>query len=219
MKASCAAWILALAHASVTAPFAPLAAQDRHSARLAGLNANLAGILPDPLTDPWRNPARWTKAATVYGLFRAAEEKEDFLESGATFPVTRGGAIAGRLVTGPGEDVGARAYVGSTSVGFGSGKASSGVRFDIVNDPDRVEAWGYAAAAGFLITTTSLGRFEAWGEYQRPRGAVAGHDAFAVEVVLAGPEDSAAHERLEPVILGRAGRHRRAATRGPLRWY
>lgn len=215
----------------------PLHAQDRYSARLAGLNVNLAGVLPDPLTDPWRNPARWSKTATLYALFRAAEDRdEDLLESGATFSLGRTGAVAGRFASGPGEEAGERAYVGSSSVGFGGSGggrgwssggsagtrgAATGFRFDVVHDPERAESWGYAAAAGFM-TSTALASFEVWGEYQRPR-TESGMDGVAAEVVLSSPEDSTAHERLEPVILLRGGRHRGDAfailARGPVTWY
>lgn len=199
---------------------APLNAQDRTSARLAGLNLNLAGVLPDPWTDLWRSPARWAHGTGVYALYRAGEENgPDVLETGAV--LSRGGRSGlGLRAHAQQDSLGDRAYGASLSGGLSAGLASVGARVDGVHDEAGASS-GFAGALG-LHAVGELGSVEIWGEFQAP-DVDADVRGYAGEIALASPERNAAEHRLEPVLVVRGGRHEIGAfglrAGGPVRWY
>lgn len=199
---------------------ANLEAQDRPSARLGGLNPNLAGVLADPWTDVWRSPARWHLATGLQALYRAGEGSDpDHLETGVAFTATAGSGVALRLHAAR-DSLADYAYGSSLAAGMRSGQFSAGSRVDVVHDP-RDDSSGLATAVG-LHAVGEFGSVEIWGEYQAPKTG-SGAEGIAGELVLASPDPDASSERLEPVIALRGGRHDVAPfslkATGPVRWY
>lgn len=210
--------LLALAFAA-----GPLQAQDRPSARLAGLNVNLAGTLLDPWTDAWRSPARWSRSPAAYALFRrGASGAPDIVEAAVVAVPSPRHGLAARVAGEPDDSAADRSYAASLTAGLATAGASLGARFDAAYEEGRTPSpWGFAAAAGFQAAA-KIGSVEIWGEFQRPPSDPR-VEGFAGEVVLASPDPRTAQERLEPVIVGRAGRHRGdrfgLTARGPVTWY
>lgn len=222
-----ARWALALTLATVAWPAlapAPLLAQERLSARLAGLNPNLAGTWPDVWTDAWRSPVRVPTAGTA-GIFaayrRGEDEVPDLWEAGLA--LTSGGPGLALLVRTAEDSAGAHLYGGSAAATLGLGTTSVGARVDVIRDETAPASsfTGIAFAAG-LHTVAEFGSLEAWGEIQKP-DAETGNAGYAVEAVLASPDPNVSGERLEPVIAARVGRHDverfNLTAGGPVTWY
>lgn len=203
----------------------PLPAQDRPSARLAGLNPNLAGTTLDAWTDLWRGPARVaaTGATGVFAAYhRGDDEAPDIWDAGLALTAGAGLGLAFLLRTAE-DSAGERRYGASASASLGVGKASVGARVDAVRDETAPASsfTGLAIAAGFH-TLAEFGSVEIWGEIQKP-DADAGNTGYAGEVVLASPDPDVVGQRLEPVIAARIGRHDvepfNLTAGGPITWY
>ena len=225
-RASAGAGFARLALATVLAVPHGAAAQDRVSARLAGLNPNLAGLLPDPWTDPWTSPVRWPRAGGGAARFlRGVGDAPDRWEAAWAWSGRgrHGGAVRVEVAA---ADTGASRVGGTLGFGAAVGPALLlGARVDAAGAKGEPGSWSVAAAAGFE-TRGEAGGLEVWGEAQRPPEKARGPGpGVAVEAILTGPDPDAAAERLEPVLRLRGGRHGDAedtfglAARGPVTWY
>lgn len=202
-----------------------LHAQDRSSARFAGLNPNLAGTFPDAWTDAWRSPARVRPTLGVEALagYRHGDDDgSDVWAAGLRLSPGRELGLVVLLQTAE-DTAGERLFHGSAGAGFGLGRTRLGARVEAVRDESDPagSATGAALAAG-LHAFAEFGSVEIWGEWQAP-DEDAGNTGYAGEIVLASPEPEAAAQRLEPVIAARAGRHEvepfGVTTGGPVTWY
>ena len=217
-------WACALTLAAVPLP-APLHAQGRLSARLAGLNPNLAGTLPDVWTDAWRSPARVPTAGAAGALAayrRGGDEVPDLWEAGVALTTGTGPGLA-FLVRTAEDSAGAGLYGGSAAATLGVGTMSVGARVDVIRDETTpASSFTGIAFSGGLHTFAEFGSLEAWGEIQTP-DTETGNVGYAIEVVLASPDPNVSGERLEPVIAARLGRHDverfNLTAGGPVTWY